>query len=472
MRRARSRPDVALALVLGAHLVLKAALAHRALTSPLTGDEVAYAAGGQELADAVRALVQLRSPDTAGLADTVVGNGWFMPGMSLVLTPVYLLAPDASLAWVRGFLGLSSTVLLIVTALVVRKAWGTGYAVAVVAVVGLMPMWVLLSFTAWGDLPAGLLVVLLACLVSKLGSRAAAGEAPSLRLGALLGGLGAASLYLRSSALPLVMVAFLLVAVALVTWVRGQALLRGLTTVALAVAVFVAAVLPWSIAASRTLDGRVFTTTTVPLSLAVTFGDPDRLCFGPCPEGNVWYTTVDVSRQVAASTGESPLAVQRRMRDNALVGLTAQHYAEVVIDDFGRYTLRPTEFVQRFPGQTEPDRLSTFVRVATWPPYLLALSGLVGAALLVLRRSLPLQLRSLTITAFGLALMTQPFLHQSSGRYWPVFAPLGALGLGLIGDWWRPRPATDGRTVLVVGQVMGVAVVLITGVGLAIVSAA
>jgi len=42
----------------------------------------------------------------------------------------------------------------------------------------------------------------------------------------------------------------------------------------------------------------------------------------------------------------------------------------------------------------------------------------------------------------------------------------------LIGDWWRPRTATDGRTVLVVGQVLGVVVVLITAVGLAIVSAA
>ena len=257
IRRAWSRPDVALVLVLGAHLVLKAALSHRALTSPLTGDEVAYAAGGQEFADAVRALVQLRSPDSAGLADSVVGNGWFMPGMSLLLTPLYLLAPDAGLPWVRGFLGVLSTVLLIVTALVVRKSWGTGYAVAMVAVIGLMPMWVLLSFTAWGDLPAGLVVVLLACLVSKLGGQAAAGEAPSLRQGALLGGLGAVGPYLRSSALPLVMVAFLLVAVALVAWLRGRAFLRGLTTVALAVAVFVAAVLPWSIAASRTLDGRV-----------------------------------------------------------------------------------------------------------------------------------------------------------------------------------------------------------------------
>ena len=159
------------------------------------------------------------------------------------------------------------------------------------------------------------------------------------------------------------------------------------------------------------------------------------------------------------------------MRDSALADLTAQHYAEVVVDDFGRYTLQPTEFVERFPGQAEPDRLSTFVRVGTWPPYLLALSGLVGAALLVVRRSLPLQLRSLTITAFGLSLMTQPFLHQSSGRYWPVFAPLGALGLGLMAEWWRAGPSSAGRSVLVVGQILGVVVVLITAVGLALVSA-
>ncbi len=54
----------------------------------------------------------------------MVGNGWFMPGMSLVLTPLFLVLPDASMESVRGYLGLVSTGLFLYAAWQVRRVLG------------------------------------------------------------------------------------------------------------------------------------------------------------------------------------------------------------------------------------------------------------------------------------------------------------------------------------------------------------
>ena len=318
----------------------------------LTGDELAYAEGGRTLAIVLRDLAHLTSPDLSQVSVNIVGNGWFMPGSSGLLTPLFLVDPGAPAEAVRVYAGLFTTLLLIAVALLVRRELGRAYAIALLVFPGLVPMWVLFSYTVWGDLIAGLIVVAVVALIVGLARRTRDGLAPSIPQGVRLRLLLIAALYFRSSALPLVAGLFMLLAIGAVFLLRGRARRRGLTSIAVAVGVFAGLLLPWSWAASEALDNRVLSTTTVPIALGVTFGDQDELCFGPCQGGNIWFASVRYSRELARDLRVSELEVQRQMSDYALRDFTAQHYSATVLANALRYLLQPTQYEDRFDEAT------------------------------------------------------------------------------------------------------------------------
>lgn len=425
------KPGRVLVVLILAHVALKLVLAPRMLDSPFTGDEQAYLNGARALSDSLRDLLSLDDPDTEALRTHVVGNGWFMPGMSLVLLPLYLLDPDAGPAAVRAFLGTVSFLLLLLVVQVVRRTVGDWYAAAILVVPCLLPVWVEFSFTAWGDATAGLVVVLLFALLLQIGRGLRTGSPPTLLQGLLLGLLAVTCLYLRSSTLPLVGGLLVLVVLAVVGFLRSAALRRGLVAWALAVLTFVALLAPWSLAATKSLDATVVTTTTVPLSMAVTFGDEDRLCFGPCEEGNPWFNAVRYSRAVARESGVGELEIQQRMSDYALSGLTRDVYLHRVAENFDRHLFQPASFADRFHLEAS-DPGSSWVARTTTVGYFAFLALLAGALLLVTRASFGLQASSLLVKAITAALLLQPFVHQSGGRYWMAFGPMLGIAAALL----------------------------------------
>ncbi|WP_182526176.1 hypothetical protein [Nocardioides dongkuii] len=418
--RSRVLADRWLLGLLVAHLVLKVLCYLRVDDVALRGDETAYA----ESAAALAAF--LRGDADAGLLEReVVGAGWFMPGMAVLLTPLFLVLENPSVAVMRLYLGVVSTGLLLLAVAVVRRHVGPAYGTALLAFPGLVPIWVLFSFSGWGDLDAGLLGVVLVALLVGAGRRAVAGQPPSLRWGLVVGLTCAVTLYLRSNTLPLVVGLLGLVLLGALAWLRGPARRRGVLAGVVAGAVLLGLLLPWSYAASRTLGDRVVTTSTVPLSLAVAFGDVDRLCFGPCPEGNIWVSAVDYSREVGRGLGVSELEVQRRMSEYALEGATAHSVAADIEGNVGRYVLDPGGFESRFRTfRTPPDGWSTVVTRSTEVSYFLVLALAVVGLLVVVRRSVREQLLSLVASLALAATMVQPFVHISTSRYWPTFAPL------------------------------------------------
>ena len=210
------RGDIVLAGLVLLHLVVKAAFLPRVLDARLRGDETTYVRGAGELAGLVRDTVALGPLDLADFQTSIVGHGWFMPGMPLVLAPLFVVHPEAGLAEIRVYLGTFSLLLLVATVLVVRRVLGRGYAAALLVFPALVPMWVIFSYSAWGDLSAGLLVILMLACLLHLARKMRDGVAPTLADGARLGLLTIATLYLRSSALPLVAGLLVLVAVAVV----------------------------------------------------------------------------------------------------------------------------------------------------------------------------------------------------------------------------------------------------------------
>jgi hypothetical protein len=52
--------------------------------------------------------------------------------------------------------------------------------------------------------------------------------------------------------------------------------------------------------------------------------------------------------------------------------------------------------------------------------------------MLVTRASFRLQVSSVLVKCITAALLVQPFLHVSSGRYWPALAPMLGIGAALL----------------------------------------
>jgi hypothetical protein len=174
--------------------------------------------------------------------------------------------------------------------------------------------------------------------------------------------------------------------------------------------------------------------------MAVTFGDRDRICFGPCDPGNLWIRAVRYSREVARITGSSEVQVQKEMSDYALTGLTTHEYAADVLADMGRYLLEPTAFEARFhPSRPSPTAAWTAVARSSEVIYFAFLAAMTMVMLLVARTSFRTQVVSILLKLFMAAMLIQPFVHISSGRYWPVFAPLFGLAAALLAVWVRER---------------------------------
>jgi hypothetical protein len=443
------RAHAVVVTLIAAHVILKLLLLDRAIHAPLQGDEVAYTDAAKTLANVVRELVTSGSANSASIQRNVIGNGWFMPGMSLVLLPLYLVAPHSDPEVVRIYLGVFTTGLLVLVTVVVRRTLGHGYGNALLVFPGLVPMWVLYSYSAWGDLAAGLTSILLLVVVLRIASIVLRASAPSLTDGLTLGSVSIVTLYLRSSALPLVVGLLALVAIGIVVLLRGKSRWRGVLVWILAATTFGALLFPWSVATSRTLGDRVLTTTTLPLSEAVAFGDTDELCFGPCNPGNIWYSMVNYSREVGRASGSSELVVQKQMSRYALRNTTVHDVARGALDDWNRYALKPSGFESTFrrSADSRPDAVSHVITWTTNVAYFFFLALSAAGMLLVTRRSAYSRVLSLLLKLCGAAMMIQPFVHVASPRYWPVFAPMMALAGAFVVDQVRPSSwvGTDGR---------------------------
>lgn len=449
------RTDPLLSTLVAVALVAKVVLFARVADLPLRGDEVAYRDAGCALANLVRDLVALRGPDGGELSRNVVGSGWFMPGMGLVLAPLYLVAPHADDAVARAWLGALSGLVLVLAVLAARRHLGRPFAIALSLFPALVPVWVLLSLTAYGDLLAGLVLVLLVCRLVAVVRAGRAGSPPTVRDGARIGLLAITVVYLRSSAVLAVVALGVLAVVVVLAALHRQgrwSSVRSATVPLLAAgAVFAGLLLPWSVGASIALDDRVVTTTSVPTALANTFGDRSEVCYGPCDPGStVWFAPVRYAREVARATGEGEVAVLDQMSHHAREDVTAHGYAGDVVANFGRYlSVDGFGSLLKPPDAPHDEGFWQWVARDVSRGIFLPVAGLVLAALLVVsRRRFSDQVVALLVKVGLLALLTQPFVHLAGSRYWTTAGTLGGLAVVVLGrvllDVVRPRPPDDG----------------------------
>lgn len=428
------RGRMILGVLLALHVVVKLALLPKVGHTPLVGDEASYVDGGRALSNLVRDLVSLGPIDSAELERNVIGSGWFMPGMSVLLTPLFVVDPDASVLVIRCYIGVLTTGLLLLALRSVRRTFGDLYGALLLVFPGLVPMWLLFSYGAWGDLVAGLLIVMLVAHLVTIFRQVRSGVAFSLREGVWLGLVGIAVVYLRSSATLLVGGMFVVILASAIALLRRRERRQAIASLAVAGAVFVALLAPWSITASHSLGGRVVTTTSVPAALANTFGDYDKICMGECDPGSTkWFSPLRYAREVARATDGNEVAIQAEMSAHARTDVTPQSYARDVIMNFGAYAGNPAGYLDALMvPEDEGSFTFWFVGILTFLMFFPALLIVLWSMLLATRRSFDSQILSIVLKLGLASLFIQPFVHLSSARYWPSAAPLFALALGLF----------------------------------------
>jgi len=423
------RPEVLLLWLLVAHVVLKLLIFPLTMQAPAYNDEQQYYDGARALSNLVRDVFAFHSPDGAELERNVVGSGWFMPGMAAMMTPLFVVFPDAADPLCRAYLGVANLLLLLWAVRSVRKRLGPGYAALMVAFPALLPSWVFMTFTAYGDPPSGIVLLVLVAHVVDMLRRFRAGESPSLKEALQLGLLAATVLYLRSSTSIVLAALGAVTLLAAVVLLKGAQRWRAVGAAGLAGVVFLTLLAPWSIAASKALDTRVVTTTTVPISLANTFGDRDQVCFGKCdPDSFLWFRPLRYAREVGRATGESEVVVEKQMSDYALRDLGRRDYARQTWWNIGSYFFIPANFVRYL---TPPDGRGTVGKVGQVVVYGTTYLYYVPWLVLMLLSMLFVQLRSLeaqildTLTKIGLLMLfVQPFVHVAGSRYWTTAGPL------------------------------------------------
>lgn len=426
------RPEILLGWLVVLHVLLKLVMYPLVMEAPPFGDEQAYVNGAMALSNAVRDLSAFTAPDTAELDRNVVASGWFMPGMSIVLTPLYVVFPDADPALFRGYLGVVSLIAFVLVLRYVARRIGYGWACVVAAFPGLVPSWVLFSFGAWGDLGAGLLLLVLLVHVVVIFRGLRRGEAPSWQEGLFLGLIAIALLYLRSSTSVLLAGLGVITLTAALVMLRGRARGQALGAAGLAAAVFVGLLVPWSAYASRVLDAPVVTTTTVPTSLANTFGDESQVCFGECdPDSTLWFRPVRYAREVGRATGTSEVEVLQVMSDHALRDLTPRTYLEQVDQNLAAYAFQPAvffQFLEPVEGRGPDGSVKAWqLQAITWLLYFPLLLCAAASMVTVARRSLEARVLDVLVKVGLGSLLVQPFVHVAGGRYWASAAPLFAL---------------------------------------------
>ncbi|MCR5858810.1 hypothetical protein [Mesorhizobium sp. J428] len=440
---------------------------------PIFDDEVFYTSAGAAAGQFLAGNLTFLEARTA-----VVGNGWFTPGIPLILAPIYAIDPTPNYVILRLYANILTFLLWVWALREIYSTFGHRYAMVLFIFPSLDITWHFFTPGIWSDLPMGLILIIILSRIWKLSNLAFEEDKAGFWEIFIIETLLCFAFYLRGNSILIIVAVHIFLFSVFVLSGKWNLLLKrtgSLTTGALLCIVGLA---PWSITASRQLGDTIISTSTPALSFGITFGDRERLCFQPCPvvTGNIWLDTVNFSRAYAAEHGVSEIQAQKTMTSNATHGLTIARYLKQVRANFQRFLLRPAGFAQdrflprsklRLSKQTV-DWVGRFIELWTgvlYFPFLLALALANGTIILNSRRE---QLESLCLKMFTLCLFVQPFVHPGHSRYWPLFGPLMAVsGAFLLKIATRERGMNEsGSKALVAIQGLYVLFVLMFGLTL------
>lgn len=123
-------------------------------STDLSGDEVFYYTKAALLSKSIIATAHKEPVDIAALVDQVIGMGWFMPGMAIVLTPVQVLFKgEAPIHFVRAYMTLVNLALIcLIAGALLTLGVARRYAYLAVIIPCAVPYYLFYLGMVWGDL--------------------------------------------------------------------------------------------------------------------------------------------------------------------------------------------------------------------------------------------------------------------------------------------------------------------------------
>lgn len=441
----------------------------------MVGDERFYFSVSADLLTVIGSFGNFKSDAVAEAVDRIVGDGWFMPGISFILLPMRLLTDDVGM--LRLYIGCLNLLLLGLLVFRIDRVFGRRAALIVTALAGFFPMYVSFSFVFWGELIAIQITLLLLIHLQKLDD--GVGERGlSMRYGAMIGAVLLLIVYVRPS---LILVLPLLLAIVLAQHLAAFPARNGLRPYlrfALPlIAVFGLGIAPWSAALSTRMGGFFLTTTSLQLNRITAFS-PGRSFEAKTNVGRSAYSADAYIRGEMSETGLGYKQTMQTMADELLSNVTLSDYRGSIRHNASRYFRPRNEFPRRsarlikraYPPNASGQQVSaTLLRsmrglnTALWYPLLfVALVGMLVPSASSGSWSFPCTLKGLFC-----AIALQPFVSAAHGRHHLALVPVIIVAVAIGCGQGRPQLLrlrdcpTLGHRLVYAGHLLAAGLVLI-----------
>lgn len=399
----------------------------------LSGDEIVYVSNAHAIAAALRGLCRLDTAAVQALPAQLVNLGWFMPGMSFLLAPVVLLTD--SIPVLRLYVGLLN---LFVTLAILRRLARRSAAAPLVFTGGVLivPYYGIYAFTAWGDLLAAHLLLLLFLVVLDRVD----GREPGVVSWRAAAGIGfALGLITYVRGFQWFFVPIFAVLIVLGTDggppLRTRVVRAGGRVAVCAVALF-ATILPWTLAVSAR-HGFHLTTTSTTLSRICLLGSASYFEGGPRRGDAAAWQRLITAR--AAANGRSFATQAAIERSRALAGTSLSDAGRRLHANVHRFFFDSEAFLERFrrlavsqappPSQPALDRAYTRLQAVNHVGWRV----LLGLGLVIFFMPISLSRRFVSLSVVYKCVLViftmHPLTVLAHGRYYVEYVPFIAAAL-------------------------------------------
>lgn len=369
----------------------------------------------------------------------IVSNGWYLPGMSLLLQPALHFGWE--LPQTRLYLILINFTLTLLIALRLAKCLPAPAALLWLTIMLLFPSIVLFSSTLWGESIAGKLYLLL--LIELYHALQRNETKQQLSLPVLTGLALGVIIYIRPN---FIIVSPLIVfAVFYHRWLSGnvaQALASATRFGLVAAVTTCITLLPWQFVTYQKFGTFFLTTTSVDLNAIVAYTDKTYESERPTNHGIFMRSHEQINAEIEAqaiATGESYGVALQKERSRILGKLTLDRYITVTKSSLYDFFYDVNIFFHRFQSSPGHRVIKKYLYRVLFPLNNTMWFGLFASTLLLffVPRQLPPIGRWLSVCVKGslLLLWVQPFMSLSSGRYVVAFIPLMALLVGIYASY-------------------------------------
>ncbi len=441
---------------------------------PLLGDEIWYFETSKLIPSLILEVVRLNFDKADEILTSIVGRGWFMPGMSILVMPVTLLTD--SVAMIRLYVGaLNFTAVVTILAYLRKESGGCGPPIYLLCCLA-VPYYLVYCFTLWGDLVAAhLLLCLVLRVLHSQNDSSSPGLVFGLKVGVALGMITMVRGFYWMFA-PVFAALFVLrtpAREAFLVRLRLAAAPSGALLLALAIVMA-----PWT--ASITLrDGFHVTTTSTTLSRIVLIGSNEYfngLRKDACgPAGSYHLRDISVldnyircfayrERRTYAEQSDVELAL-------ATAGVSYADKVRAVAANLRNFAFSSEEMLERFsqsssagpaPASWRKALFETLMKLNYWGWRALLTIGIF--LFFTPMAPTPGNLLLSTVYKYSVALYSvHPFMVDAHGRYYVEYIPLIAAAVAAFARTPQPLfafkgPADSLQWLVLVGQLIALLV--------------